>query len=202
MSEHDAAQGTQEPTPQSLMPQLDDEAPRAYAALVTFATMPLATRTHSALALKLGVARTTVYRWAERYDWAARIDVWDRRQLVLTTQAARAQVDELSGEVLQLRQKLADVKAYAARTKASADQALSISLRLGAKLLKRIESMTDEEIAKYTARDLAALGALVPRLAESSILALGELHGAHAYVAFLTEQLAAEAPVALDEAEA
>lgn len=204
MSAEEHAQGTASPSPQQYIPPRPGEPPRAYGALIAYALMPLATRSHSTLATQLGVARTTIYRYAKDNDWAARLEPWDRRQLVITTNAAREQVDELTEEVRALRQQVADVKAYAARAKASADLALSLGLTIGQKLLRRLQAITDEEVSKMTPRDLAALAALVPRLSESGLIALGELHGAHEYLAFLAEQAKAGAPAppALDEAEA
>lgn len=189
-----------------LVPQLPGEPARAYGALMAWVVTPPDERTLSGVARSAGTTRQSLARYRNDWSWDARVQPWDQAN---TAEQLRARaVQAAQREVVQgerereLERKAETVKAYAQRVEASANLCLTLALTIGQKLLDKLKRLTPQDLDKMSARDLAALLQLVPRLSEAGILALGELHGAHEYLEFLSQRDEETDPADPDEAEA
>lgn len=190
----------------AIIPRLPGELDAAYDALIRWARMEPADRSQSALARQLGVARQTVIRWHQKYEWPARAGAWDiieRRTLDITPRTpppltpappildvpppalkVREDAPTVSGEVIRT------IEAYerdvAQATRAATSCALSLYDLVG----KRLASLTEAEIAEINPRHLPALLTAAHEAHEVATRARGELYGIHQYLEFLSEHAA------------
>lgn len=163
---------------------IEGEPAEVYDALQTLAATPPHQRELADLAKRTGRNVRTLYRWRDRWNWAARLAAYDARgaQQQLSVAAVAAEGDERE----ELIARLALIKQYEQQARTLHSSALSAAVAIYRKVLPRIELLDAKDL---DARAIAQLLNAASRTSAVAMEGLSELHGIAEFTAWAREQI-------------
>ncbi len=173
--------------PSDVITRLDGEPENAYQALLILAAKPAVTRTMSDVARACGVSKPTVGRWRDTWNWTRRLAAYDAATtdpvtgpLARIAAAADRPADpDARDEIVQ------QIRAYRSQVIESADKIHAVAMRTLDQVMARLNGMTDQDVAKMSMRDLAALTNAALAAIKQAQECKGNFYGLTEFIAYL-----------------